>query len=574
MEVMRTNNVDPLVITFPLVDPDTDGHVITDVLATADVKCSYWNGSAWADADLTGGKLTVGRLNAVNTAGHKITIAKSAFTNLNTDYPIFVSIIDATATKVYLDTAFNVYVGKSDVNLTAIDGAVINDLFLESNVPPVVNIPATSNKVIPFTFNLTDIIGTLADPDSNELAIQTRFVNSGSNSTALYDDEAMTTPATGSSTFSPNYYKAVKQSTGLYKLYLKVASTDVINSVVLTIQYKIATLTRTYYKQFSLIPAASSELLLTDNSTNRGIIAKALKIEDVSANSAISGSVYDDLKGVLDTINTVTPNTMIASQEDIFNIQNNTSFSVGLPTTITIPDTGSSIVVPITIQLCDSENNPEDPDDNEIAIKGRYINLQAYISSFYDDEDHLTGSTESTTWTPYFYKTVRKSTGVYEIYWYAPHQVNQDSIVFTFKYKEGALEKEYTRVIQQFPLEIGSAILEDNVTNKTIIAEALKEINVSAISEVSGSIYFDLLSNIDLIVDKLPDDTISKLALDTVIDTDLTLGLCFELVAAMVDGRILKDSPNTGDLTFYRRNNATLLTITRTTSTERTRIEP
>jgi hypothetical protein len=574
MEFKRTGTIDPLVAVFPLVNPDTDEYVTTDILSTSDVKCSYWNSSAWADADLTSGKLTVGRINAVNTSGHKITIAKSAFTSLNVDYPIYISIIDATTTKAYLDTSVEFYVGKEDVNILTIEGATIDDLFLHSNVPPIVTIPATSNKVVPFTFSLTSILGALTDPDSNELAIQTRFVNSGSNSIALYDDEAMTTPATSSSTFSPNYYKAVKQSTGLYKLYLKVVSTDIVNSVVLTIQYKTATLTRQYYAQFSLIMAGSDSVSIIDNSTNRGIIAKALKIEDVSSSSPVTGSVYDDLKDIIDNMYAQFPGTMIASQDDVVNIQNNTNFTVGIPTQIVIPNTGESLIVPITIQLTDGNGNPEDPDDGEIAIKGRYTNLGAYISTFYDDEEHTENSTESTTFTPYFYSTVHVDVGIFIIYWLAPYQVQQDNILFTFRYYEGTVLKEFTRVINQVPNEVGSATLADNSTNKTIIAGSLKETNIGAIEAVSGSFFLDLFAKIDLIIEKLPDDIISDLSLDTIIDSGLTLQNCMELTAAMVDGRILKDSPNVGDLTFYRRNNSTILTITRTTTIDRSRINP
>jgi hypothetical protein len=77
--------------------------------------------------------------------------------------------------------------------------------------------------------------------------------------------------------------------------------------------------------------------------------------------------------------------------------------------------------------------------------------------------------------------------------------------------------------------------------------------------------------NVDTIVAKLPPGTISDLDLSTIID-GITLEESIELVQAMVAGRIVKDTPETGDLTFYKRDNSTILTITRTTDTERTRI--
>lgn len=77
--------------------------------------------------------------------------------------------------------------------------------------------------------------------------------------------------------------------------------------------------------------------------------------------------------------------------------------------------------------------------------------------------------------------------------------------------------------------------------------------------------------NVDAIVAKLPSGIISDLDLATVID-GITLEESIELVQAMVDGRILKDTPEIGDLTFYKRDNSTILTITRTTDTERIRL--
>ena len=81
----------------------------------------------------------------------------------------------------------------------------------------------------------------------------------------------------------------------------------------------------------------------------------------------------------------------------------------------------------------------------------------------------------------------------------------------------------------------------------------------------------DVQTGVDAIVAKLPPGTISDLDLGTVID-GITLEESIELVQAMVAGRILKDTPETGDLTFYKRDNATILVITRTTESERTRL--
>jgi len=45
----------------------------------------------------------------------------------------------------------------------------------------------------------------------------------------------------------------------------------------------------------------------------------------------------------------------------------------------------------------------------------------------------------------------------------------------------------------------------------------------------------------------------------------------FQLMAAMADGRFRIDYPTTGDITFYKRDNTTVLTTVHVTDTERTR---
>ena len=52
----------------------------------------------------------------------------------------------------------------------------------------------------------------------------------------------------------------------------------------------------------------------------------------------------------------------------------------------------------------------------------------------------------------------------------------------------------------------------------------------------------------------------------------VTLTIWAELIQAMVNGRFKKDTPSVGQITFYKRDNSTVLTIVSTSDTERTRI--
>lgn len=91
------------------------------------------------------------------------------------------------------------------------------------------------------------------------------------------------------------------------------------------------------------------------------------------------------------------------------------------------------------------------------------------------------------------------------------------------------------------------------------------------LTTVDGKV--DVVSgNVDTIVSKLPVGSISGFepSADTV--DSMTYDSIFEMVAAMVNGRYRVDFPNTGDVTFYKRNNADVLFVAHITATERTRL--
>jgi hypothetical protein len=114
--------------------------------------------------------------------------------------------------------------------------------------------------------------------------------------------------------------------------------------------------------------------------------------------------------------------------------------------------------------------------------------------------------------------------------------------------------------------------LDNSTVNKTIISEGITGIHAAEGDAINpNSIYANILNRFSTIIDKLPVGTISDFNLNKTVD-GVTVGKVLELAMAMVDGRIRKNTPNEGDLTFYRRDNTTVLTITRTTETERSRI--
>lgn len=99
----------------------------------------------------------------------------------------------------------------------------------------------------------------------------------------------------------------------------------------------------------------------------------------------------------------------------------------------------------------------------------------------------------------------------------------------------------------------------------------MKERDVSGTVAVAGSVYKDIKDGVDAVVAKLPSGTISDLALTSLIDGQ-PLSYVLELVMALVNGRYLKDSPVNGQMTVFKRDNATVLTIIQITETEGTRV--
>jgi len=74
-------------------------------------------------------------------------------------------------------------------------------------------------------------------------------------------------------------------------------------------------------------------------------------------------------------------------------------------------------------------------------------------------------------------------------------------------------------------------------------------------------------SNVDALILSVAD----CLRADDSVDGN-TIGHIFELMMGMANGRFKRDFPNIGDITFYKRDNATVLTVVNNSDTERTRV--
>jgi len=225
-----------------------------------------------------------------------------------------------------------------------------------------------------------------------------------------------------------------------------------------------------------------------------------------STQVARTGADGDTLETLSDQVDGV--------QTSVDGIQNNTRFVATVPTSMLVPDTGTTMYK-ITAHFYDTDGNPEDPDSDEIDVLYEDV-TGADKDAFYDDSAGTTPATAGTI-DANMWQMVRISTGVYETYYKLPNTESVAQWIATFKLEEATTLLNYARstnVVEENP---GSTTLADNATNKDIIAEALKERDVSGTGAVSGSIYKDIQDNIDAnetkidIVDGNVDSIVAKL---------------------------------------------------------------
>jgi hypothetical protein len=181
---------------------------------------------------------------------------------------------------------------QSDSILTEIGGIQNNTRFVCS-VPVNLRIPDSSYLVYMFHAMFYALDGSPLDPDSNEMAIRLRNV-AGTEKTALYDDAVVTIPSTASITFS-NYYKMVRVGIGHYDIYYKLVSTETIDQWIIDFAMNISAVQFDYTRTTLVVLEEPGVATLADSNTNKTIIAKAMKDQNVSSTTAITGSVEKDI---------------------------------------------------------------------------------------------------------------------------------------------------------------------------------------------------------------------------------------------------------------------------------------
>ncbi len=455
MEVYRnlTNNFE---LTFPLTDR-TVGDFVTAMAGQLDVNTiiiHYHNATVWVTATFSGTPVELG-----STGYYHISVLSSWFTALDTAFPINVKLIDDAGTKQWKD--------QSIIINHKLDAEQVRDILVDTN----------------------QMQGKL--PTNNIM---------GSSVKTDKDDEI-----------------------------------DNIDGNVTTITGKLPT------NKFmgSSVPADKD---ITMDNIDTGV-------NNIEAELPVVGP--------------------IASQGDVQALSNNTRARISVPTFVQIPPTGDTMI-PIQLYYFDDAGDPVDPDNNEVSIQARAVNGAAYKLAFFDDEAGTVGATASTTFTPNYFKLDKITTGQYQTFYKLPSTENTDIWQLIFKLEDTAVELAFPAsmgILEEVPV----LTLDDSTENRQIIAKSMKIEDVSGESPVADSVYQDIITDTNAIVAKLPTGTISDLALTSVIDGQ-PLSYILELIMALVNGRYLKDSPVAGQLTIFKRDNATILTIIQITDTEGTRI--
>ncbi|MEA3346965.1 MAG: hypothetical protein U9Q21_02610 [Candidatus Auribacterota bacterium] len=199
----------------------------------------------------------------------------------------------------------------------------------------------------------------------------------------------------------------------------------------------------------------------------------------------------------------------VAKESSVNSIQNNTRFVAGLPQYMLIPAAGNN-VYKLIAYFYDNSGNPEDPDSNEIALHVETAAGADKSGLLYDDYGAATPATASTTFTGYK-KLIRDGVGRFHTYLKIASSESQNQFVYDFALKEATVELHYTRSNLITTEQPGTSTLSDSAANKDIIAEAMKERDVSGTIAVSGSVEKDIMDNIDSNETKI--DTV-----DTVVD--------------------------------------------------------
>jgi hypothetical protein len=176
----------------------------------------------------------------------------------------------------------------SDVN------SIQNNTRFVSGTPTEVVIPLSGQYAFKVTGYFYDESGHMEDPDGNEIAVRIRSVRFEENQTGFFDDSAGTTASTASTTFTPDYYKMVREAQGVYGLYYVFDDGEFqppSDNWVVDFALKENSQELHYTRSISILDEAPGEVTLANSTINYDIIASAIRSYDTSALTQDSNSI-------------------------------------------------------------------------------------------------------------------------------------------------------------------------------------------------------------------------------------------------------------------------------------------
>lgn len=276
---------------------------------------------------------------------------------------------------------------------------------------------------------------------------------------------------------------------------------------------------------------ASTQVIVATNNDKTGYSISGTKqtldalndvsIADVNAQADQALIDYDSSNGV-------------AKEISVLGIQNNTRFVASIAPTFLVPSAGNNIYK-VNVNFYDTDGNMEDPDSNDFGVDLETQDGTDKSALLYK-EYALTNALDASGIGGYG-KLVRIAEGQYNCFVKIASTETEIQLVFKFAAVENSVSLFYTRSNNLLETSLGTITLADSAANKDIIAEALKERDVSGTGEVTGSIYKVINDNIDANETKI--DTI-----DTVVDaiklkTDIIpADPATETTLATIDGKV------------------------------------
>lgn len=246
-----------------------------------------------------------------------------------------------------------------------------------------------------------------------------------------------------------------------------------------------------------------------------------------TANATGQAAILVDTGNIEDKVDIIDANvdTSLVNQASmegkIDGIQNNTRTVIGLPNRFNIPDT-SFAAYKITLNFYDTDGNMEDPDDSEFSIYLEEADATDKTGLLFKEVACTTPLDASSKFAGY--KELEKNdTGRYFCFVKVANTETEAQLMYDFACEENSVALHFSRSNLMGSVEIDEVTLEDSNTNKTIVAKALKDQNVSATSAVTGSIYDDLINQIDGIPDAILAKTVEGKTVEEIVTILLSM---------------------------------------------------